>query len=92
MRNPWRSVEYNDNRISLYSGQGGKCAEVRRFHIGEIHCHHKTPKWLGRQLYREILAVADEMGGKLKKRCVFFRYEFGTLSRIESAERMFSAS
>ena len=44
------------------------------------------------QLYREILSVADEQGGKLKKRCVFFADEFGTLPKIESAEMMFSAS
>ncbi len=44
------------------------------------------------QLYREILAVADEQGGKLKNRCVFFCDEFGTLPKIESAEMMFSAS
>lgn len=44
------------------------------------------------QLYREILAVADENGGKLKNRVVFYCDEFGTLPRIESAEMMFSAS
>lgn len=44
------------------------------------------------QLYREILAVADENGGKLKNRCVFYCDEFGTLPKIESAEMMFSAS
>ena len=44
------------------------------------------------QLYREILAVADENGGKLKNRCVFFCDEFGTLPKIDSAEMMFSAS
>lgn len=44
------------------------------------------------QLYREILAVADENGGKLKNRCVFFCDEWGTLPKIESAEMMFSAS
>lgn len=44
------------------------------------------------QFYREILAVADENGGKLKNRCVFFCDEFGTLPKIESAEMMFSAS
>ena len=44
------------------------------------------------QFYREILAVADEQGGKLKNRCVFFCDEFGTLPKIESAEMMFSAS
>ena len=44
------------------------------------------------QLYREILAVADEHGGQLENRCVFFCDEFGTLPKIESAEMMFSAS
>ena len=44
------------------------------------------------QLYREILAVADENGGVLKNRCVFFCDEWGTLPKIESAEMMFSAS
>lgn len=44
------------------------------------------------QLYREILAAADENDGKLKNRCVFFCDEFGTLPKIESAEMMFSAS
>lgn len=43
------------------------------------------------QLYREILSMADEMGGKLKNRCVFFCDEYGTLPKIESAEMMFSA-
>ena len=44
------------------------------------------------QLYREILAVADENGGKLPNRAVFYCDEFGTLPKIESAEMMFSAS
>ena len=44
------------------------------------------------QLYREILSVADENGGVLKNRCVFFCDEFGTLPKIDSAEMMFSAS
>ena len=44
------------------------------------------------QLYREILVVADDNGGKLKNRVVFYCDEFGTLPKIESAEMMFSAS
>lgn len=50
MRNPipHRSIEYNDNRISLYSGQMGKCAVTgRRLLREEIHCHHKIPRYLG---------------------------------------------
>ena len=44
------------------------------------------------QLYREILAVADEMGGKLENRCIFFCDEYGTLPKIQDAEMIFSAS
>lgn len=49
MRHPIsnRSIEYNDNRISLYSGQLGKCAVTgRKLQLGEIHCHHKVPRHL----------------------------------------------
>lgn len=44
------------------------------------------------QLYREILAVADENGGKLENRVVFYADELGTLPAIESLELIFSAS
>jgi len=44
------------------------------------------------QLYREILAVADENGGKLKNRVIFYCDELGTLPAIESLELIFSAS
>lgn len=43
-------------------------------------------------LYREILAVADENGGQLKNRVVFFCDELGTIPPIDSLELMFSAS
>ena len=44
------------------------------------------------QLYRELLLVADDNGGKLENRAIFFCDEFGTLPPIQSAEMMFSAS
>lgn len=44
------------------------------------------------QLYREILTVADEQGGALKNRVMFYMDEFGTLPPISSAEMMYSAS
>lgn len=43
------------------------------------------------QLYREMLAVADETGGKLKNRVMFYLDEIGTIPKIDSAEMMFSA-
>ena len=50
MRNPNMSpsAEYNDNRISLYVAQQGKCAVTKeRLSLEDIHCHHKLPKSLG---------------------------------------------
>lgn len=44
------------------------------------------------QLYREILTVADENGGALKDRVMFYMDEFGTLPPINSVEMMYSAS
>lgn len=44
------------------------------------------------QLYREILSVADEHGGRLPNRVMMFLDEIGTIPKIESAEMMFSAS
>lgn len=43
------SVEYADNRISLFSAQWGKCAvSDREFQTtDEIHCHHIVPKSRG---------------------------------------------
>lgn len=44
------------------------------------------------QLYREILSVADENGGRLPSRVFFYCDEFGTFPPIQSVEMMFSAS
>ena len=43
-----KSVEYNDNRISLMAGQNGKCGVTGEpLTIGNMQCHHKKPKELG---------------------------------------------
>ncbi|NLP52182.1 group II intron reverse transcriptase/maturase [Bacillus sp. RO1] len=42
------SIEYNDNRISKFVAQYGKCFILKdELHINEIHCHHITPKEFG---------------------------------------------
>ena len=38
-----------------------------------------------------MLAVADETGGKLKNRVMFYLDEIGTIPKIDSAKMMFSA-
>ncbi len=47
--NPNQSIEFNDNRLSLFSAQMGKCSVTQRIFrsTGEIHCHHKHPKEKG---------------------------------------------
>ena len=44
-----RSIEYADNRISLYYAQKGQCAVTgEKFTFtDQIHCHHKIPKSQG---------------------------------------------
>lgn len=44
-----QSIEYNDNRVSLFSGQRGKCAVTGHefLDISEIHCHHRKPRSQG---------------------------------------------
>jgi retron-type reverse transcriptase len=65
MRNPvmYRSIEYNDNRISLYSAQMGKCAVTGRImEIGDIYCHHKIPKHLGgTDAYQNLILVCQDV-------------------------------
>jgi type IV secretion system protein VirD4 len=43
------------------------------------------------QLYREILVIADEHGGALTNRVMFYCDELGTFPKIEGMEAMFSA-
>ncbi|PKG21560.1 group II intron reverse transcriptase/maturase [Niallia nealsonii] len=46
---PNRSIEYNDNRISKFIAQYGKCAILgEELGIHEWHCHHITPFSLSR--------------------------------------------
>jgi hypothetical protein len=65
MQNPviGRSMEYNDNRLSLYSAQLGKCAVTKAvLEIGGMHCHHKTPVHLGGgDNYMNLVLVTDEV-------------------------------
>lgn len=63
MRNPipYQTAAYNDNRISLYCAQYGKCAVTgRKLGIKEIHCHHKLPKYLGGTDEYKNLAIVSE--------------------------------
>lgn len=65
MRNPIKgqSVEYNDNRLSLYAAQQGKCAITKlSLSIGQMHCHHNIPKEFGGlDVYKNLVFVTGEV-------------------------------
>lgn len=65
MNNPiiQRSVEYNDNRISLYSAQKGKCAITKlTLNLGNMHCHHKVPRCMnGSDKYQNLIFLNKDI-------------------------------
>lgn len=58
---PMGSVEFMDNRLSLWCAQYGKCAITgRELMVDEIHCHHKIPKeppFYGTDRYENLIIV-----------------------------------
>jgi group II intron reverse transcriptase/maturase len=65
MRNPIlnRTIEYNDNRLSLYCAQQGKCAVTGAIlEIGDMHCHHKWPRHMGgKDEYQNLMFVTVDV-------------------------------
>ncbi|MCT4563536.1 MAG: group II intron reverse transcriptase/maturase [Maledivibacter sp.] len=63
MRNPIKnsSIEFNDNRLSLYCAQRGKCAVSKiTLEKGDIYCHHKKPRYQGgKDNYRNLTIVSE---------------------------------
>lgn len=63
MRNyiPNRSIEYNDNRISKFIAQYGKCAILGvELGINEWHCHHINPYHLSKDDSYSNLIIVDK--------------------------------
>lgn len=61
--NPTQSVLFNDNRISLYAAQNGKCFVLgEKLAIGEMEVHHKKPKSLGgSDVYTNLVFLNKDM-------------------------------
>ena len=64
MREPLfgRSVEYADNRISLFSAQWGKCAVTGAAFssLSDVHCHHIIPVYSGgTDRYKNHVLICD---------------------------------
>ena len=55
------SVEFNDNRLSLYSAQQGKCAiSGEKFTLENIRCLRKVPQYKhGTDEYKNLILVTD---------------------------------
>ena len=60
-----RSIEYMDNRLSLWAAQYGRCAVTgKSLWIDEIHCHHKIPlKNGGSDKYQNLVIVHKNVHG-----------------------------
>ncbi len=94
MRQPLRdrSLEYADNRISLYSAQWGKCAVTGRDFttIEEIHCHHIIPKGKGGSDKYENLTLVLEPIHKLvhatKEETISFYLQLLRLNKSQLAK------
>ncbi len=65
MRNPVleRSIEYADNRISLFAAQYGRCSVTGKTLLPHnVHCHHKLPlKDGGTDQYSNLVLVTEEV-------------------------------
>ncbi|NFH02374.1 group II intron reverse transcriptase/maturase [Clostridium botulinum] len=57
------SVEYNDNRVSLYVGQQGRCNITGEpLQIGNMESHHKKPRKLGgTDKYNNLVFVTSDI-------------------------------
>ena len=60
---PNRTIEYNDNRISTYVAQQGKCKITETvLEIGNMHCHHIIPKKNGgTDEYENLIFVTKDI-------------------------------
>lgn len=88
-----QSIEYNDNRVSLFSGQWGKCAVTgyEFLDISEIHCHHRTPRSQGGgDNYKNLVLVLGDVHrliharseGTIKKYMEILRLNKQQLSKL----------
>lgn len=57
-----QSALFNDNRISLYAGQGGKCAITNELlRMGNMEVHHIIPKaYGGNDKYQNLIYLSKE--------------------------------
>lgn len=89
------SIEYNDNRISLYVAQHGKCGVTGHIlELGEMECHHKVPKakggtdkydnliWLTKDVHKLVHCKTSEKTQEYKERLNLTEYQNRKLNRL----------
>lgn len=94
-RNTNNSVEFMDNRLSLYCAQQGKCAVLGTpLKFEEIHCHHRLPKKNGgkdnysnliiiqKDIHQLIHAVTDETIAILMKSLNLNKVQLQKVNRL----------
>lgn len=60
--NKYQSLEFNDNKLSKFSAQFGRCAITGKVfqEVSDIHCHHKLPKSFGgTDKYENLILVLE---------------------------------
>lgn len=94
MHNPVknRTIEYADNRISLYAAQYGRCYVTgKAMTPHDIHCHHKVPVSKGgADEYANLVLVCEEVhtlihasqSPTIEKILKFLSLELKQLSRL----------
>lgn len=91
------SVEFTDNKISLIAGQQGKCYVTgKQLMVGDMECHHKTPKrqggsdeyknlvWLCHEAHKIIHCTQQETIDKYLKQ---LKLDDKGLKRVNSLRR-----
>lgn len=84
-----RTIEYNDNRISHFSAQHGKCAVTGRefLCLSEIHCHHIKPKHLGgNDRYGNLTLVLEEVHRLIHATNPAIIAEYATLLKMDDKQ------
>lgn len=91
MKNPIASecVEFNDNRISLFAGQQGKCAITGEYLTrGDIVCHRKIPtEGGGTSEYSNLILVTQAVEEMLKEKDAEFAWELSRRLKLDESKR-----
>ena len=91
MRHPVarETVEFNDNRISLFAGQGGKCAITGEYLTrAETVCHRKVPIWAGgTSEYSNLVLVTQAVEDMLTEKDAEFAWMLSKRLSLDDNQR-----